>query len=638
MATKKKHIIPMQFRLRFGGKLADDDVMKRHYPQIEEHSEHNSLKMPAAGKTPNQVSRTLYKALLINEEKTDRRFFRGFDGMSVYVELDDTDTDETGAMNTTVVKATRTASGVAVQAATVSGDAASPIMKGGYKVRTDIEPGHDGTAVLLAVLPYILEDSEAKMLYSTLSTLAYDENDATWDNPDKVDILSRTLCRFTDNIYRRMNGESKLGAASNLVIEDDLIKNLHSDALNVNISSLEKGEPKFIRSVSVEERIASLDLKLGGDYTEEEKAKIPVLPEGTIIPKLAVEVATNAKLSSKYSLEPFRVAGFFGPAGCGKSVAAKVTASLLGLPHVIMTMCEDTDKFDLIGMLLPRSATGETATKNITFDEVREDLNLPSSDECDFDTEASYIRVFKRSMPEGTEPSDVISEVEKIVGNEIQKRLKRGDYKFVKSPLVQAIENGYLCEIQEIGAVRKQSVIMALNAWLETGENAFATLTTGQTIKKDPNCTIIFTSNDGYEGTRKIQRSVFDRFSEVYWLNGALPEVMAERAYKVTREQFPKKDKLVKMAEIIKEITAYSDEVGISDGIVGQRSLNNWAVKTLILSETMGREIDDDLIRTAMQSTVVNKISQNVEDIEDVVTGVVDKYFTGRFSVRQNMA
>jgi len=635
--AKTTPLIPFQFGSE--GFTDNMEEITTSYPQEDIHSKHNPLSAKSK-KQPNRISNTLWEAIKISKGYSDRRYFAGMDDTgSNYVELGDTDKAEDP--QTTIAICRKTTNGVAIIAGSISGTAEKPVIKGGYKIRDRVSEGRNGTAVVLAMLPFILTDEEARNSYSKLSLYAgYEANATFWTKDDNLNDFSKELCLFTDNVYRRCNGDSSV--VDSLQIESNTIKRPFVDCLNVDIKNVEYGAPEFFRKVSKEEILAALDLSLEGEYSEAEKEMIPVISETTIIPQLAIDVATNIKFSTEFSLEPFRVAGFFGPAGCGKTVLSKICAGLLQLPRVSMTMSEDTDEFALIGTLLPACATDDAPAKSVTFDDVRKELGLPSTEDCEFNTEMAYITVFKRPMPEGTESADVISEVEKRISDEIRIRLEKGDYKFIKSPLVQAIENGYLCEIQEIGAIRKQSVVMALNAWLETGENAFATLTTGQKIKRHPNCCIIFTSNDGYDGTRKVQLSVFDRYAEVYWLNSALPEVMADRAFNVTKGLFPKKEKLVEMANILKEITKYSNDRMIRDGIAGQRSLNNWATKCLILSKVTGREIDDDIIRQAMQSTVIAKISQNTEDIEDVVSGVVNKYFSGvsssTLTVRQNMA
>lgn len=631
--TRTTKLIPFQFD---DANIFCDNMeeIKTSYPQTEIHSKWNPLGRDAS-RYPNKISATLWSAIRIHEGYGDRRYFSGKDAdANIYVELGDT--AKADDPQTTVVIAKHAAIGINIVAGTVTGSAEKPVLKGDYKIRTRTSAGRSGTAIVLAMMPAILADDEAKECYDRLSVYAgYDADSAFWTKGENLATFSKELCLFTDNVYRRCKGDADAGSS----LEIPYINRPHTDDLNVEITHVYNGDAKFFRKVSIETKLAALELAMDGDYTAEEKAMIPELTDDIIIPKLAVDVATSIKLSSKFSLEPFRVCGFFGPAGCGKTMLRRICGNLLQLPTVSMTMNEDTDKFDLIGTLLPACATREGKAKSVSFDDVRRELGLPTTEDAQYNTESAYITLFKRPMPEGTESSDVIAEIENRVGKEIKTRLERGDYTFVKSPLVQAIENGYLCEIQEIGAVRKQSVVMALNAWLETGENAFATLTTGQTIKKHPNCVIMFTSNDGYEGTRKVQLSVFDRYAEVYWLNGALPEVMAQRAYNVNKGLFTDMDQLIKMAKVMQEITLFSDDRMIKDGIAGQRSLNNWVTKCLIIAEITGREIDDELIREAMQTTVVSKISQNVEDIEDVVAGVVDKYFpsyVGR-GVRRNM-
>ena len=118
-------------------------------------------------------------------------------------------------------------------------------------------------------------------------------------------------------------------------------------------------------------------------------------------------------------------------------------------------------------------------------------MALPSTEDIINDPVTSYEAVFGHkcsSLPdEGIIVKEMVERVMKAAAND------QKDFTYVESGLIKAIKNGYGFEIQEIGCVLRPGVAVGLNALLETGDNSFLTLPTGEMVKRHPNCTIIFT-------------------------------------------------------------------------------------------------------------------------------------------------
>ena len=194
------------------------------------------------------------------------------------------------------------------------------------------------------------------------------------------------------------------------------------------------------------------------------------------------------------------------------------------------------------------------------------------------------------------------------------------DFTYVESGLVKAIKNGYGFEIQEIGCVMRPGVAVGLNALLETGENSFLTLPTGEVVRRHPDCTIIFTSNDEYEGTCNLNQSVLDRMSLVYRIENPPKEVMMDRI--LARTHFPDIPTLQKMVDVIYHLSTAAKEKDITDGVCGYRSLENWCMAAMIQSRLNGGKITDDICYKTAIMTVMNKVSQHVEFVEELMSSL----------------
>ena len=201
------------------------------------------------------------------------------------------------------------------------------------------------------------------------------------------------------------------------------------------------------------------------------------------------------------------------------------------------------------------------------------------------------------------------------------------DFTYIEGGLIRAIRNGECFEVQEVGCVKRAGVVVGLNALLETGDHAYITLPTGETIKKHKDCCIIFTSNRNYEGTNNLNQSVLSRMAIVKRLDTPEADVLVERCLKRTSFPLSHKDYLERMARVIKDIEEYCKSQDITDGVCGFRELENWAMSVMIHSQMDGVEITDDLVSECGQDTVLNKVSQTDEFIEEVRIACFDKEF-----------
>lgn len=591
----------------FTGKLEN---IKDRYSQDEVSSTYNQRKTNAG----NAISYNLWEAVLCYIGK-GRPCFVGKTSNGHVAELLSKD----GKTRQIVHLIKRKNHMYTVQAATCDTPADSPTLVGNYTIGSTGLPGFSGTAVLLALLPDIIEDSEGGTAFSTLKAFAeHPEDDVFWDDETNLEQFGLTLALFTDNVYRRMtNPNVPASVALELPKNNKDIQRLHMDVLRRPVTIL-AGKPFYFQARDMKQVLSSLRLD-NIKYTAAEKKSVPVMKDTFHWAEWIIKSAQYIKMSSKYD-EPIRTCYFIGPSGCGKSIGSVGLASALGLVYDHITCQSDMELFDFLGQIFPNTNPAE----KMDFEDVRKQMGLPSVEDIVMDKEGSYIRMYKKECPESISEEDLICSMVNRVNKRISELCSSKDYTYVEGGLVKALRYGYAFEIQEIGIVKRAGVAVGLNALLEVGKNAFLTLPTGEVIKKHPNCCIFFTSNDEYEGTCNLNQSVLSRMGHVVWFKNASAEQMAKRAKGVVTD-FYDDTVLLKMAMVVEDINSFMATHGITDGVCGQRELNNWAIEVMIEMELQGAdEASDEILRMTCQTAVLGKVSQNEEDIQSVAEGCVD--------------
>ena len=194
---------------------------------------------------------------------------------------------------------------------------------------------------------------------------------------------------------------------------------------------------------------------------------------------------------------------------------------------------------------------------------------------------------------------------------------------------------GLLLEIQEAALLKRESELCTINALLENVPGTSITLPTGKEIFRHPDSVFVFTTNMDYKGCKSLQQSVLSRCNIKREIKTPTAEVMAERA--LAQMKTPKKfgapkfqKRLVeKMARVCKEIASYSKDHDISDGVCGVRELNDWTKKALLLAKAdFSEEVTEKHVVYAAWVTILEKCSQNPEEMEEIVTAVFQKTFS----------
>ena len=482
--------------------------------------------------------------------------------------------------------------------------------------------------VMLSLMPIILEDEEAKDIYDKMSTyLEWDVDADDWLFNDHKSEFAILLNQFSSNVESRIMYTHECGDSA-IFIKTDKVAMLKSTDLRQEIVQEYCGVPKkFTAPVKKETPTApskenaafegSFAYNPSRVFTENEKKLIAKLPANYIIPEYVPEICECFKESSDFPA-PMRVVYLIGPGGTGKTESANAIAAGHGLPIDHYTCNPETDIFAFIGQVFPN--TGSDA---ISYDEVRKELGLPDTEDIVNDPIGAYEKLY------GTKPSGFPDEGKLIL--EMMERVMKymassgsgKNFTYVESGLIKAARLGYAFEIQEIGAILRPGVAVGLNALLETGGNAFITLPTGEVIKKHKDATFIFTSNDEYEGTCNLNQSVLDRMAMVYRIDNPPKEVMKKRI--MARINFPDAAVLDRMIEVIYAVSEAAKERGITDGVCGYRSLENWCMATMIKSKKQGFISDALVYQTAIQC-VMNKASQKKEYVDELMSSLTTQF------------
>ena len=505
-------------------------------------------------------------------------------------------------------------------------------VKGGIIDENDVIAGFNLDAdtkkgVMLALMPAILSDNEAKDIYDKMSTfLEWDSFAEDWLYNNHVEDFSILLNKFSTNIESRISYPLDCGDAAIKVAADKVAMLRQSDLKNAITESFVGSTRKF-QTQQTKAPVAKKQTSNGFEksyaynpdrtFTDEEKDLLAHLPSSYVMPDFVPEICEMFKETSDFPA-PMRVAYLLGPAGTGKTEAANAIAAGLGLPIDHYTCNPATEIFDFIGQVFPN-----TDSDCKSYAEVREELGLPDTEDIVNDPVGAYEKLY------GTQPSGFPDEGKLIL--EMMERVMKymastgsgKSFTYVESGLIRAARLGYAFEIQEIGTVLRPGVAVGLNALLETGGNAFITLPTGEVIKKHKDATFIFTSNDEYEGTCNLNQSVLDRMSMVYRIANPPRLVMKERI--MARLNFPDATVLERMIDVIYAVSEAAKERGITDGVCGYRSLKNWCMATMVKSKKIGY-ISDDLVYSTAITCVMNKASQKQEYVDELMSSLTTQF------------
>ncbi len=494
----------------------------------------------------------------------------------------------------------------------------------------------DGSAVVMALYPVLMLDMEFKDKFNEY----YAEYQSGLTDINKATNIMAILC---DNVYRRLKDENcaayvktNLDRAGNLMrisrtqLDSEVYKPQQVLVGEFSIFAKTGGNT----TIEAAEIIAEHEDFVGKyelherELTREEQALVPKLPEWYIIPQEAVDICKHAQLTTGKAMQ-MRNFLLRGPAGTGKTMAAKAIAAGLNLPYVKYTCSAGTEIFDFIGQILPdsnkgeggqASSVGDSLTANFTYEELAERMSLPDAADMDYDPVGTYKALTGRDKEDATAQDcmrvllrETVEATKKMMP--VQKIVKEGGqtFSYTDTDFLKGLKNGYVIEIQEPTTIMQPGVLVGLNSLLE--QEGSITLPTGEIIERHPDAVVIITTNVDYEGCRGLNQSVSDRMSMIMDIEAPSQEVMVQRAMSVTDET--DENMVAQMVRVIFNIMEYCKKNSILDGSVGMRSLISWIEST---------KITKDPYKSAL-TTVISKSTSDEDARAALITSALEQEF-----------
>lgn len=383
-------------------------------------------------------------------------------------------------------------------------------------------------------------------------------------------------------------------------------------------------------SASAEDLVGAY--KFGEEVPEHLKDLIPTLDSTVVVPPMVHDIC---KIVS--TTDTIRNIGFSGPAGTGKTMMAKMIAAGLNKPHFIKTCSANDEISDFTGMLIPVTENIDTASlssseKSLISDivdlgginkrNICESLGLPTVEDMFFDTEGAYEELTGRSF-EGVTKEAAIATWQSELNERVMQFVKtvqtksntdaNRSFKFVESPLIQALKFGGVCELQEPNVIIQPGVLVGLNSLMENAGTI--QLPTGEKIRRHNDAVVVLTTNGNYEGCREMNQSVKSRLHLMYKVDQPNVEVMAARV--AAKTGFEDETALQEMAQIVVDIAESMADFGITDGSCGPRELENWATVAKVTGD----------IYNAGITCVISKVSDDVEAQETCLKRLSESSF-----------
>lgn len=478
------------------------------------------------------------------------------------------------------------------------------------KVYSLKDGGSIGTALFFVLLPEAMKDDEFRENYDLLGKC---KNDG-FSDMDEAEKAAFILC---DNLYRRIEGADSLPAAGiKLSIPNtgnlpqltavNLSRNAYSP------SSVLFGTFRILTGSSATVVAATVDRNDFVSHfplsertlTPKEELMIPRIEDWYVIPPEVVTICKHAHLTTGGS-QPMRNFMMRGPAGTGKTEGAKAIAAGLGLPYLYYTCSANTEIYDFLGQMLPETEERGHGAKE-----------YPTLTDIQMDPPSAYKKltgIYDETVTDA-EVYDKLLEVMAQDAKELMSENSSGQrFRYVETPLITAIRNGYLIEIQEPTVIANPGVLVGLNALLD--RCASVTLTTGEVIHRHPDTVVVVTTNNNYAGCRDMNQSVISRMNLIMDMEEPDVDTLTERVMKVTG--CTDKSAVSDMAASIQEISERCRETLINDGSCGVRELISWVQSYMVCGNVM----------EAARYTVLSSVSSDPENRADILSSCLEQKY-----------
>ena len=479
------------------------------------------------------------------------------------------------------------------------------------KVYSIKDGGNTGTALFFALIPEALKDDEFKEYYDILGKC---KNDGFTDM-DEAEKAAFILC---DNLYRRIEGADTL-PTSGIKLNSPATGNLAPlTPMNLNKkayspSSVLYGDFTILTGTPASSGVSvTMDNKdfinhfplSKRTFSPEEQLLIPKLEDWYLIPPEIVAICKHASMTTE-SAQPMRNFMLRGPSGSGKTEGAKAIAVGHGLPYLFFTCSANTEISDVLMQVFPEVNEISTAFRE-----------YPSLLDIQMDPPSAYKKltgIYDESVTDDAVYNKLLEVMEQDIRALVSENASGQRFRYVESPLVKAIRNGYVIEIQEPTVIANPGVLVGLNALLD--RCASITLTSGEVVHRHPDTLVIITTNTNYAGCRDLNQSIISRMNMIIDLETPDADTIAERAMKVTG--CTDKSVVQEMASVVQDINERCKETMINDGSCGVRELISWVQSYMVCGDVL----------EAAKYTVLSSVSSDPENRADIQSSCLEQKF-----------
>jgi len=350
-------------------------------------------------------------------------------------------------------------------------------------------------------------------------------------------------------------------------------------------------------------------------WSKEEEKRIYAFPDDYPVPPEAIHIASRY-VSSRTFPQPMTNFMWRGITGYGKSTGVELISALLHMPLLRITCNTTMETQDFLSKMIPNPDGQRKQACTVDTDALPEIYDV-LADPCGAYEQMSGVYDESIKLPE------VLALRESLRDQMLQKNDEPTSdatqpgaplYKMVESDFVQALKNGYICEIQEISRIKDAGVLVGLNEYDRAG--AFIPLVDGTFVRRHPEALVIYTDNVGYRSCRQIDPSVVRRMSIVIdsW-EQPKEQILARVRYNT---KFDNPLLLNKLYTVWNEIRSFCKDKDISDGSVAITELEAWAKSVM-----MDRYSDSALKKSCVEC-VVAKATSDQDEQKQIISSIVD--------------
>ena len=478
------------------------------------------------------------------------------------------------------------------------------------KVYSLKDGGNIGTALFFVLIPEAMKDDEFRENYDLLGKC---KNDGYADM-DEAEKAAFILC---DNLYRRIEGADTMpiaGIKLNIPSTGNLPQltavNISRNAYSpssvlygtfriltgtaAHAAAVSVNRDDFIKHYSLSDRL----------LTPKEELMVPRIEDWYVIPPEVITVCKHALMTTGGN-QPMRNFMMRGPAGTGKTESAKAIAAGLGLPYLYYTCSANTEIYDFLGQMLPETVENTHCGKE-----------YPTLTDIQMDPPSAYKKltgIYDEAITDAEVYDKLLEVMEQDTKALIADNASGQRFRYVETPLITAIRNGYVIEIQEPTVIANPGVLVGLNALLD--RCASVTLTTGEVIHRHPDTVVVVTTNNNYAGCRDMNQSVISRMNLIMDMEEPDVDTLTERTMKVTG--CTDKSVVSDMAASIQEISERCRETMINDGSCGVRELICWVQSYMVCGNIM----------EAAKYTVLSSVSSDPENRADILSSCLEQKY-----------